>query len=323
MNQLIETLAHKDLEHRSKFQVQELTIDYLQFLKFEIAKAVSANHGVLDSIVSYGIKNKAKPFVIRPLRNLIELDKFEMTDSINVNTQNKMKWYLSWVWNRQYPTFITYVATKFTDGDKLCRHIDIDRDEMMSYCDVTKFDEYIDLIKKHNMGNGNGWLIPKDKVLSFQSFLQEASDRIRSSLGTETPEYSGNGFRVLLKGTSKEIMKEKIDGWKEAGLVDIASTMDTHAMRLNSVQTLKPHFQTDIAPTSPYFRYSNPAFFHLRFDNDKIKVLNEYYRAWLTSGIDQWEYADDKHVVDKWGYYTDMRDKQVEYEKVIKSWLTT
>lgn len=309
-------LDHTLTIEKNKSDVQLLTVEKYQWYSIEVCKAFCMREGrwLTDMIYSDGKQKSIKPFVNRPVRLQPPTGNFEVNKEplVDAGGRNTVQWFIPWRHNARLPGFISYSCLPFQDEHLHYRLLDIDGDQLKNY-GGDKFSEYYQIVCEHNLAAKK---MERRLVNEFQRLLQGLSDSIVDKLGQDNlagkPLFSGGGFRVVLKGKDPETMKNQISEWTKSGQICSSSTMGYQPQKLFSVQTLKPHFQTEIDPYSRHFKFSNPAFFFTRYNTELLNNLYEYYRAYVKQ-----EFEDDNEgYSDPMLYYT-MRNKQMELESNI------
>lgn len=283
---LVDDIAHKVVQEHNKSEVQVLTIENYQWYGIELAKAVSMNENrwLVDWIFEDGQVRHYEPFTIRPVRTHNEGYKL-VYERPTVKSNGKLhKWFIPWKHNVECPGFITYSTLPFYHDGLYYRLIDIDfgengeHDQIWNYCDWEEYKHFHDLLCGLNL---QARRMEKTHVQDFQRLLQKAADNIMLKLKVRDVWFTGGGFRVLVKEPSMAELNDRIISLKAQHLVCTSSTVGYQAQKLFSVQTIKPHFQTEISPFSSMFRYSNPGFFVVKYTKELLEELISYYATYL------------------------------------------
>lgn len=285
----LDEMAQKIVREHNKVEVQVLTIEKYQWYNIELAKAVSMNENrwLVDWIFEDGQTRKYPPFTVRPIRTHNEgYTRVYERPTVKATNGGVHRWFIPWKHNVECPGFITYSNLPFIHDNLHYRLIDIDfgdgdeEDQIGHYCDWEEYKHYYDLLCEANL---KARRIDMSDVSGFQNILQGAAERIAHTLVADKENiwFTGGGFRILMQASSKEILTKVISDLKARKLICPSSTMGYQPQKLFSVQTIKPHFQTEISPFSPMFRYSNPGFFVVKYSKEMLEQLILYYNTYL------------------------------------------
>lgn len=288
-SEVIQTATIRQTKAKNKKEIQEYTIDYVQQNKINLAKSVCIEHDVIKRM----FLTEKEPFIIRLMKQLPdeEVEKFARIfiylgkKRVDVATQNPIKWQIFWKHNTMFPSFITYSGECYTHDNKTSRLIEIDTEQLKNFGLKTDHFMYIfDKICKANLGAGGRWLINQSDVKVLHGITQDFADEIKKHIPYSNIWYTGKGFRLEIRAGSVDELKDLFKEWKDNDMVDIATTSH-YAQKIFSVQTFRPHFQTEISPYADFirFRHSNPAFFYHPFNDDSIQLCKDYYKSHLVS----------------------------------------
>lgn len=314
----VSRLAHEITVAKNVHEVQVLTVEKYQWYSIEVSKVFSMheNRQWVDWIFESGV-----PFVIRPVRIEGDDAKDIIIEKPTVKTGSETRrWFIPWRHNVMLPSFITYSPLPFSHDGTIYRFIDIDfeedkeQDQIHLYCDYDEFKADYHKICEHNL---TARKMDRGSVNHVRGLMQGAAKAIVDTLGVDNfagmPLYTGGGFRLILRGEDPASMKTLVERWASEGLVCTSSTMGYQPQKLFSVQTLKEHFQTEVDPFSRYFKFSNPAFFFTRYNDDILERLFEYYKSYTKEHYKTDILTDSMRSDAEW--YTMMREKQVRLEK--------
>jgi hypothetical protein len=331
--QALNKIAQAIVQEHNKHEVQILTIEKYQWYGAELAKALAMheNRWMVDWIFEHGQQKNYAPFIVRPIRGVSEqtlggtLVFRRPTVKPSSPRAKTLEWFIPWHHNVATPSFITYSSLPFQNAGYWYRLIDIDfgtgseEDQMHNFCDHSEYKHFYDLLCSVNMV---GVKMEKADVQGFQRLLQKASRNMKqtfkvSNLGCD-PLFTGGGFRLLVKATDKEELGDAIDDWKANKLICPSSTIGYQAQKLFSIQTMKEHFQTEVDPHSKYFRFSNPAFSVIHYNDEMLDNLIAYYRTWQRSTYFD-KRAQGTELTDR-EIYTMMVEEQKAIEEKIVNW---
>jgi len=305
--------------------VQMLLLDKYQMYGIEVAKALTMreNRWMVDAIFKdWAERGCEKPFGNKSVRTRMLKPGYVEELKPCVRTQRPIKWYVNWQHRREVPGFVSYSEFPFKDDGCWCRLADIDIWEIHHYCDRAEFEHYYNTIVDANL---NARKIEFGEVNKLQGFCKEAAKSIGDQLGTMYVYYTGGGFRALVREANLDDLTAKLIGLQERKMVCQSSTTDWYPQKLFSAQLMKPHFQTDISPTSAHFKFSNPAFKVIRYDKHPglLELAYEYFQSYKKKNyqVESWRGGRGTYTKeDMVGLYNEMRERQVGLEdKIINS----